>query len=253
MSDKNKQNFNGGYIKASQEAYDLLVEAGIGIKCNRRDIDQYYVVEDGCFFTASLSYIKHSFQKESKQFYINNGALSWEEPIQINSMEDLNELPIVGEEDVGRHNDRNTGNDSSSNDSVATCTNKTISITDENGKVYEFEKPEFECELLVFRYRQICGIGFEHYSDETSIYPIVWDKKGKSTTHNNMDLTPIKPKWYEDKALIGKRAYLIHATSNEPFIETVGKINAGTIVMIKAGHLRLATKAERDSLTVEED
>ena len=127
--------FNGGYIKASQEAYDLLVEAGY------KDINDAYKFIDGNkyhFSVANDSFVweyvgRFAFfnivdgKATIKQFYINNGALSWDEPIQISSMEDLDNLPLAGEEDIRdtyyeqlmqeEHEDKNT-----------------ISIKNDNGK-----------------------------------------------------------------------------------------------------------------------
>ena len=69
-------NFNGGYIKASQEAYDLLVEAGC--KDNTGNFSGKYKYLD---ILNNIIYETNLTMYPSKQFYINNGALSWDEPI----------------------------------------------------------------------------------------------------------------------------------------------------------------------------
>ena len=112
--DKNKQDFNGGYIKASQEAYDLLVETGYTDTTDDDwKNDEYFEVSENIIYCGDIT-------NSIRQFYINNGTLSWGEPkgqtyttenavdmntyqdhplnmsvpIHINNMEDLNELPI---------------------------------------------------------------------------------------------------------------------------------------------------------------
>jgi len=117
-----KQNFNGGYIKASQEAYDLLIEGGYERESHTNELQKYICIDNN-----RITYVVKEFLNSfpHKQFYINNGVLSWEEPkgwsdkmewteppilkdceptsannaqVEINNMEDLDGLPIVGEE-----------------------------------------------------------------------------------------------------------------------------------------------------------
>jgi len=82
---KPKQDFNGGYIKASQEAKKLLEENGKKIEFNYQTIpdnDVHFLVsENGKNF---IKVNKDQLYEDQKQFYINNGALSWEEPIGEN-------------------------------------------------------------------------------------------------------------------------------------------------------------------------
>ena len=125
-----KQNFNGGYIKASQEARNLLEADSKAMKFNYQtipDSDVHFLVsEDGLGF---MKVNKDQLYDDQKQFYINNGALSWDEPKaeyckegknlycgvcefcekedrpkQINNIEDLNELPLAEEHipDIGK-------------------------------------------------------------------------------------------------------------------------------------------------------
>lgn len=105
-----KQNFNGGYIEASQKAYDLLVELGyIAKSIPPVNASWLFVRKDNIY-----NYTNNQNSIETlKQFYINNGALSWDKPLpeyrppiadasvptQISSMDDLNNLPTADEEE----------------------------------------------------------------------------------------------------------------------------------------------------------
>jgi len=78
MSDKTKPNFDGGYIKASQEAYDLLVEAGyepLEMWMNCTNV-HYYIQANQINETCK----PHRLDGKYRQFYINKGQLSWDEP-----------------------------------------------------------------------------------------------------------------------------------------------------------------------------
>jgi len=198
-------NFNGGYIKASQEAYDLLVEAGY--KNTGKLWNWIGILNDEIIHFNSESAIKEQF---IKQFYINNGALSWDKPKQsftdelidsfaVNSMEDLDRLPIVeGEED---------GMDSDSNDfNSVLCNNKdmdTISIVDDDGKVYEFEKPEFECEIFKIVDSFALGVVYDKRANKPLVQS--WDiETGNGTNYlinSCSNLTPIKPKIEVEKVV----------------------------------------------------
>lgn len=89
--------FNGGYIKASQEAKNLLIQLGYtkSITTSVRGLKWIFIESEEDVF-----YYNDYISDGEKQFYINNGALSWDEPTQINSMEDLDNLPLAGEEDI---------------------------------------------------------------------------------------------------------------------------------------------------------
>ena len=80
---------------------------------------------------------------------------------------------------------------------------ETISIIDEDGKVYEFEKPEFDGEIV-----KVVGIFIIGYTNEIfGAYPHSWNKltgectDGDSEEYRKYDLTPIqkKKKWYENE------------------------------------------------------
>ena len=101
--------FNGGYIEASQEAYDLLIAYGVkerwfkfGYTGRSRDMNKTFLLVYDNEFAGDESEISNSLS--FKQFYINNGNLSWDRPTKlkqicdnpdVNSMEDLNELPFT--------------------------------------------------------------------------------------------------------------------------------------------------------------
>ena len=83
LNEMKKQDFNGGWIVASQEAYDLLIEAGYKppVYNNICFKTAGYHVRDNKFFIADIrDYHLCKESIEPKQFYINNGALSWDEP-----------------------------------------------------------------------------------------------------------------------------------------------------------------------------
>jgi len=96
---KKSSNFNGGYIKASQEAYDLLVKNDYKPLNNKTVdcIDFFFWIKDNKMI-GTFDDIPNNKAYKEKQFYINNGKLSWDEPIRTSSNEDLNELPTTGEE-----------------------------------------------------------------------------------------------------------------------------------------------------------
>ena len=124
--------FNGGYIgeaKGNREIYDLLVANTSldtkGISPNS-ETGWFYIWNNKVQFTEYW----HLLKKDLKQFYINNGELSWDEPtiskmekvepitidipatefhveaIQISDMEDLNDLPHVVKCDVEKDRDK---------------------------------------------------------------------------------------------------------------------------------------------------
>lgn len=80
----------------------------------------------------------------------------------------------------------------------------TISTTAEDGTVYEFEKPEFECELkhidndYIYAKLMVGGIDFVvMYNLEGGVV-----SSGGATRAYN--LTPIKKQWYKDKEILSK-------------------------------------------------
>ena len=229
--------FNGGYIKASQEAHELLLLLNY-----EEDFDLASETKDKFFFvngdTVRLDGLP--IFTMFKQFYINNGALSWDEPIQINSIEDLNELSIVGEEEMQIEFDMNMKNNEK--------TKEIISITDDNGKEYKFVKPEFECELLkVLHFKlnnpDILAIvnsdvvvtffdnGECYYMDETNA--------------SDYNLTPIKPKWYDNIKF--PLPYVNNKHGEFDFIESKENLLQHHLVMFHLGKYRLLTKEEVNS------
>jgi len=257
-------NFNGGYIVASQEAYDLLIKLKYTMFDSFELTDMFLLVSNNTVYNY-----RFDARKGYKQFYINNEELSWNEPIEdcdprldylfdkstlVNSIATaFNELPIVeeGEEDGKRYN----SNDMLDDNSSSVYMEGTLSITDDNGKVYEFEKPEFECELL-----KVVGLWIVGYSkmDEGNLTLMArcWDKNTgimiDSDTIRYFDLTPIKKQWYEEFidaepfeiAVVDKGNCIFTATG---FDGTMFYDSNGNEISF-ATNLRLATKDEVMSL-----
>lgn len=153
-------------------------------------------------------------------------TISKMETVETNSIEDLNELSIVGEEEMTIKKEF--------------LAFDTISIADDNGKEYKFKKPEFECELLKVMHPKsklpdILAIiandiivtfftnGECYYMDESDAF--------------DYNLTPIKPKWYDNESNFP--AVMIDEESQTPYITDINGILKGS---------RLATKEEVNSL-----
>jgi len=126
------------------------------------------------------------------------------------------------------------------------CTNSisVLTIADQDGKVYEFEKPEFECELLkVYKNNKIIGSACNaNWDDE--LQPLIWDTNGIVISRDSRmyDLTPIKKEWYKDE-------------SNFPMLMIEGGTSKWFIIESKEEYYeycddsdRLATKEEVMSL-----
>ena len=122
---------------------------------------------------------------------------------------------------------------------------ETISIKDEDGTTYEFEKPEFGCELYAVKISlgtiKIIGAcktlaGWNSCS---------WTASGIANISNMKGLIPINPKWYEDESNFP--ALVIFEDDGKLLIEEY-PLNTGTTILIENNDLRLATKAEHDSL-----
>lgn len=81
---------------------------------------------------------------------------------------------------------------------------KTISIKDEQGKEYKFEKPEFECELLyVDKLERVYFVSYNTvYSWRNNIVLLISteDSYDIGDVNYKINLTLIKPKWCEDKS-----------------------------------------------------
>lgn len=93
-------------------------------------------------------------------------------------------------------------------DRIKDIQQETISITDEQGKEYKFEKPDFECDLLKAVGNTIYGIVYDKQGRD---YAQQWDKRdGESFEFSRIgdsmhNLTPIKKQWYEDEELIKEK------------------------------------------------
>lgn len=159
---ENKQNFNGGYIGASQEAYDLLVKEYVPQKgITQNMIHGYLRVSNGMIIDESL---QHSVFLELKQFYINNGALSWDEPT-FNGFTSSEKIEIMKKMQGHKI--------------------KTISIKDEDRN-----------ELLsIVKY-----MANSFYSEVKDFEPLDTTNGLISQISNMVMDLQRKPKWYEDEA-----------------------------------------------------
>ena len=122
---------------------------------------------------------------------------------------------------------------------------ETISIKDEDGKVYEFEKPRFECELL----KVVDGMIVMYYKTILGTMGARILTSDGTSTDESFSLTPIKPKWYEDESNFPMYITPIDSDSmTNPMILTKPKHYSN----IGNPHLwRLATKEEVQSLYYE--
>lgn len=225
-----KENFNGGYIEASKEAYDLLEKAGYilreGVVIDENH-DRYMVSSTGDILPIHHKNVYVTVN--NKQFYINNGQLSWVEPKEGFDAKNLVD-DLVG-------------------DVIATQA-ETISISD-GDKVYEFEKPDFNCKLLFYSDNEIHGV----FRNEGSYYSCEWSAITGIALHStetvielsDYNLTPLKKQWYEDESNFKA---LLFRPKNSNF--TIAK-NKGQFLNLKLNGWRLATKQERDSLHVSLD
>ena len=258
-----KQNFNGGYIKASQEAYNLLIaDIELHTIYINRQHDGYYYIDNGIArWVATFDELPYN----PSLFHINNGKLSWDEPIHTSDIRDLDELP-TGDEDMsmlGGGNCRWCGiyksnslklsnhetlclQEKNNQDKVdkqikKIFTKETISITDEDGDIATkcgFEYPIYVCEIF---FTDKYGVTHGRIDNES----IRWNSKGLSFTHpDEYSLTPIQKNWYENEDNFPALIY-----TSEGFYVAKGKMEASYVFN---GTDRLATKQERDSLHCEE-
>ena len=208
-----KNYFNDGYIVASEESYNLLVK--IGYQCRG-----YNPEKDMVFYTNHARFIGRKENFRDKQFYINNGRLSWNKP-----KEELEDSSILHSDIRMRKEDF------------------VISIKDDNGVVYEFEKPDFECELL-----KVYGdymIGATLSETGKTWMEEKWTIAGKSKHHKKWNLTPLKKEWFKDE----NNFPALVIGSNELFV--IDTITSLGILKIESNELRLATKEELNSLYYE--
>lgn len=130
---------------------------------------------------------------------------------------------------------------------------ETISIKDENGKEYVFEKPEFECELL--KVVNGCIVAYVVYSGNN--FAVLYYTDGKAVSlPEKFDLTLAKPKWYEDEdcgravVFLDENGEFDHV--NVLYGDDFKKTSNLKAVEGKPNGWRLATKEELLSLYVEE-
>jgi len=123
-----------------------------------------------------------------------NETVTITKPTQINSM--------VGEENEKSNNIANDNGceqhfcDTNDNETSVSS----ISITD-NGKVYEFEKPEFECEYIGSKSPHEFAMWVKGNGVwMVFIYTFAGVAWYNQTTQLPFNLTPIKSKWFEDES-----------------------------------------------------
>lgn len=71
--------FEGGFIDSSHEAYHLLEAIGLGMTDDMSLSHRMFIVNDGIVSS------RNSIGSTVKQFYINNGQLSWDNPEEYDS------------------------------------------------------------------------------------------------------------------------------------------------------------------------
>jgi len=198
FSEETKPNFNNGYIKANQE--DITVGKTVYIKGDDEDYhekiieevlniaDKYkaFVADDGCRYGLSST-------------YINKGQLSWDEPEDYsNDKQIINMKEYIQANSKGEKEDDDIiydGEYVSRISSMCSTELETISIKSDDGTVYEFEKPKFECELIKVKGDDIIGLVCFH--DGRGDIAIWWNKNTgyvEVNKNSNLCLTPIKPK-----------------------------------------------------------
>lgn len=222
-------NFNGGFIIASKEAYDLLIELDyLDYTGNDWQNDNYFEISEDMIYCGDVT-------NSIKQFYINNKALSWDEPIQLSATNDLDDLPI-GEENMQvigncilcyKYDEKCItakeglvcGNCISNGDldkHRESLKIERLSITDKDGKVYEFEKPEFKCELLKVVKDKILGYIITN-KPMSFLAPCYWYKSGflgNADLLKEYSLIPIKP----EKPKVNKLEIALMLMNNEKWI-----------------------------------
>lgn len=182
--------WNGYYIKASQEAYDKLVELGYKMPFSYNGATTHISIVNNLACKVSFKYGKDNY----KPFYLVSGEFTetkeqGKEYIELHGGLDLNDLPtlVIETRQINRAEDKV----------------EIISIADEGGKVYEFEKPEFECELLAIDdSNQIVGLTYPNGQKTLTCFNLqgeAFEIVDELIRWHNKDLAPIKPKWYEDE------------------------------------------------------
>ena len=208
---KSDGKFNGGYIEAFEnksEIYETIINSGVICGATFDWDAGYWYIEDNQLKHANIEYLLYF---KFKQFYINNGALSWDESKEIPECENCGEHGVHTDEPHAclSHPDKRVEPTIITQESVNAQLNEldkkanTISIKDDNGKEYKFAKPELECELLKVVKDSLYIIGYVEV--ENCIYPCQWKVNSGGCYLNGewqqqYNLTPIKPEWYEDKS-----------------------------------------------------
>ena len=235
------KDFNGGYIVASKKAFKLLIKEGYKPTEN-------YVKEFPSIFISSV--VKNGFFSDGcermegglhKQFYINNGELSWIKPKTDEEQKAEDEI-------------------------VALALKETISIEDDNGVAYEFEKHKTRLPKLLkvvetTRYNDIHIIGYVYLPEQNEIIAGHWDILGNFVSgranYKDYNLTPIKPEWYDNKSIFPARVVGTSGMAANTHY-TVDRMNnlgvlciEGTGRTISPDNCRLATKKELLSLHYE--
>ena len=116
-----------------------------------------------------------------------------------------------------------------------------ISITSNDGVVYEFNKPKFECELL----KVVEDIIIGWYLHSNIVYACGWKLDGTDLSLHEKHLTPIKKPWFEYPENFPA---LIYCSEYERFEIALNIEHLLTDEYVVSEHIRLATKEEVVSL-----
>jgi len=225
-----KPNFNNGYIKASQEDLSevvvLLSNLHIPFNNTPHDTDLHKITIEGneIKFYPSMAYVK-----DLNQFYINNKALSWDEPHKP-----LEEMTPEYEGGVKGFSDKEI--------EPISAKNAQVEITSDDGTVYEFEKPEFECELYAVKTNSQDIVIIGAIKNKQDVWwESKWSISGKDFNSATFNLTPIKQ----------KEEIQFPALMTTEYKEFTNANNKDTLQTLLKMGWRLATKAEIDSLFYE--
>jgi len=230
-------NWNGGFIKASQEVWNLLVKIGYkeAVIMNNGLFSHIYAKENEISM-CNLEFINVCNEQKIKykQFYINNGELSWNEPEifrestahkvwenHINSIATaFNEIPTIQEGDEDAITD---SRDDMCNNGDSDSLEAAMEITDD-GKVckeakehfesikqnykeahfnaFGFQVPDFECSIKYKTNRWLMGVMANYNA------PAIWDEEGRClhqqvcdrSGNDKYNLAPINFRWFENEA-----------------------------------------------------
>jgi len=238
-----KQNFNDSYIVASQnkrEAYQIIINAGV-ICGQLFDWDAtYWFIKDNLLKHSNIEYILHCGYK---QFYINNKALSWDEPKDCKNCRGSGYI-------MGNACSICNG----TGEKTIKTKQETISIKD-GDKEYVFEKPEYKCELLkVNKLGIIASLKIDNEEGEDFV---LFSKDGQIlqsldgySYDSRLYLTPIKPNWYEDESNFKNGALLVDELDGKHIVYS--KTMYEDLAHHSGFKVRLATQSEAQSLYYED-